>query len=54
MTLESIQYITFAYGGYIKFALFGIGLLCVCYAFKAAIYAAIEIIDQRSFRRKAK
>ena len=54
MTLEMLQYITFAYGGYINFTLACIGLLCVCHAFKAAIYAAIEIIDQRSFRKKAK
>ena len=39
MTLESIQYITFAYGGYIKFALFGIGLLCVCSAFRGVVFA---------------
>jgi len=49
MTLESIQYITFAYGGYIKFALFGIGLLCVCHAFKAVAYAGAKIIKHRSF-----
>jgi hypothetical protein len=43
MTLETIQYITFAYGGYIKFALAGIGAVCVCYAFRSVVFAITAV-----------
>jgi hypothetical protein len=45
MTLETIQYITFAYGGYIRFALFSVGLLLICTALKLVALVIENIID---------